>query len=191
MEMETHGGPVEELQQDWWLFLLLGATMIVLGILAIGMPFAATLAVVTVLGLMLIVASIVQVVYAFKTCHEGGFVWKLVVWILYLVAGLLLLTRPLAGILTITLVLAVFFTVEGLAKIIHALTSRGGKNWGWMLFNGVVTLVFGLIIWSQLPFAAAWVLGLLVGIDLIIGGVVMLSLAMGIHATMRPILRPT
>jgi uncharacterized membrane protein HdeD (DUF308 family) len=106
----------------------------------------------------------------------GGFALKLVTAIVYIAAGISLLAYPLAGAVVLTLVLAIFWTVAGVVKIIHAVSTRHEPNWGWTLFNGIVTLILGLIVWSMWPMASLWVLGLFVGIDLILAGWTIIAL---------------
>ncbi|MHB9038921.1 MAG: HdeD family acid-resistance protein [Armatimonadota bacterium] len=162
---------------DWWFFLTLGILIVALGVLAIGMPFVTTLALAYMLGLILIVSGFAIGIHAFKTKSVGGFVLKLITAIVYIAAGVFLLAYPLAGAAVLTLVLAVFWTVAGIVRIVHAVSTRHEPNWGWTLFNGIVTLILGLIVWSMWPIASLWVLGLFVGIDLIIAGWTVIALA--------------
>ncbi|MCE5321791.1 HdeD family acid-resistance protein [bacterium] len=177
---------------DGWYFLTLGILMIALGILAIGVPFVSTLAVAYTLGLILIVGGVAYAIHAFKTRGEGGFILKLITTLVYIAAGVFLLAYPLAGAVILTLVLAIFWSVAGIVKIINALQLRHRPNWGWMLFNGIVTLILGIIVWSMWPMASLWVLGLFVGIDLIVAGWTVISLSFAAHGGFfTPMYRPT
>ena len=80
--------------------------------------------------------------------------------------GILFLRNPGQGLLTLTLLLIVFFMVEGMAKVIFALTIRPFPNWGGVLASGVVGVLLAIYLWSSLPITAAWLLGILVGIQL-------------------------
>ena len=158
----------------------------VLGFLAVAVPFAATLVSTLFLGWLLIVGGVVHAVHAARSRTWLGFPWEVLSAVLHVVAGVLVVAFPLAGTLTLTLVLAAFFTAEGVLKIFRAVQHRGMERWGFLLFDGIVTLALGVLIWTQWPGAAVWVIGLLVGVELLIGGMAMLSLA---AAAARPLTR--
>jgi uncharacterized membrane protein HdeD (DUF308 family) len=82
-------------------------------------------------------------------------------------------------VLTLTLVLAIFFLFEGVLEIILYFNIRKRPNAGWVLFDGIITLILGLLIWAHLPSTSVWVIGTLVGISLIFSGIsrIMLSAA--------------
>ena len=171
-------GSFGEFQKSWgWLFTL-GICMVVLGIAAICLPMFATLAIEIIIGWLLIVGGIIHAIHAFSTKEHGGSVMNILGAILYVVVGALLLTHPVAGVLTLTLILAAFFLVEGVFKIIMAFQMRSMPNWGWMFVSGLIALFLGALIWIGWPATAAWVIGLLVGIDLIFGGWAMLFIAL-------------
>ena len=114
--------------------------------------------------------------------HAPGFWWSLLSAVVAIAAGVLLLVWPLSGVLTLTLLLIVFFTIEGVLTIMYALEHKKelSGRWGWMLASGIVDLVLAAIILAGLPGTAAWAIGLLVGINLLFGGVSMI--AMALHA---------
>ena len=177
-------GSLGEFQKNWgWLFTL-GICMVVLGIAAICLPMFATLAVEVVIGWLLIVGGIINAIHAFSTKEKGGSVMNILGAILFVVVGALLLTHPVAGVLTLTLILAAFFLIEGIFKIIMALQMRSTPNWGWMFVSGLIALVLGGLIWAGWPATATWVIGLLVGIDLIFGGWAMLFIALSSKSTL-------
>ncbi len=156
-----------------------------LGFLAIAVPFAATLVSTIFLGWLLVVGGIAHAVHAARSRTWRGFPWEVLSAVLHVVAGVLVVAFPVAGTLTLTLVLAAFFTVEGVLKIVRAVQHQGMERWGVLLFDGIVTLALGVLNWTQWPGAAVWVIGLLVGVELLVGGVAMLSLA----ASARPMTR--
>lgn len=181
-----------EITGDGWFFITLGILLIALGILAIGTPFVSTLAVAYTLGLILIIGGVAHAIHAFKTSAEGGFVLKLITSLVYIAAGIFLLAYPVAGAAILTLVLAIFWTVAGIIRIINSVQLRHRPNWGWVLFNGIVTLILGLIVWSMWPMASLWVLGLFVGIDLIVAGWTVISLSFAARGGFfTPMYRPT
>lgn len=167
-----------ELRRTWGWFLALGTALVVLGSLALGAASVVTLASVIFFGWLLVIGGVLQVVHAFWTHRWGGFLRQLVGGLLALVVGGLLVANPVQGALSVTLLLAAFFTAGGLLRIVVAL-SRQFPGRGWVLMSGVVTLALGIMIWAQWPVSGMWVIGTFVGIDLIFDGwsLVMLSLA--------------
>lgn len=164
-----------------WLFWLVGLVFIAAGVLAIALPHIASLAVEVFLGWLLAATGLVGLLNALFGKQRPGYLWDALAGLLGLVAGILLLVYPLQGTVTLTLILSIFFVVEGLAKIVSGLTNRHAGGWGWVVFNGICGVVLGLLIWTALPEASAWVLGLLVGINLLLFGiaVIMSALAIG------------
>lgn len=157
-------------------FIALGVALMVLGVLSIAVPFAATLMSTIFLGWMLIFSGVAQGVHAVRARAWQGFPWAVLSAALGVVAGLLLIAFPIVGTLTLTLVLAGYFTAEGILRIVRAVQHRGMERWGFLLFDGIVTLVLGVLIWAQWPGSSVWLLGLLVGIHLLVGGMSMLLL---------------
>ena len=172
---------LENLKGKWRWLLTLGILMLLLGFCAVSMPFVAALASVLFLGWLLIIGGIVQSIHAFGQKHWGGLFWQLLIGILYLLIGAMLLADPRGSVMALTLLLAIFFVVEGIFRIITAFRLKPRQHWGWILLNGLVTLVLGAMIWAEWPSAAVWAIGLLVGIDLIFGGWSMIMIAMAAH----------
>ena len=161
----------------WWVFLLLGATLVVGGVTAISYPFVSSVAAVMVLGVILIVSGVFTILGAFWAGKWSSLLLQLLVGILYVVAGMAIRDTPVESTAMLTLFAAAFFIVVGAFRVVVALVERF-PQWGWVLLNGVVTLLLGLIIYDTFPASTLWVVGLLLGIDLLLNGVswVMLSL---------------
>ena len=166
----------------WVLLLVEGIVLLILGLAAIVIPPLATLSVEILFGWIFLISGIAGLITTFRMRHAPGFVWALVSAILGIVAGLVLLLRPLTGILSLTFVLIAFFIVEGVASIMFALEHKSelSGRWGWMLASGIVDLFLGAMILLGLPGSAAWALGLLVGINMVFGGSALI--AMALHA---------
>ena len=169
---------LKDVQAAWGWLLALGILWIVLGTLAIIMPFAATLAVEMVFGVLFLIGGVAQLVQAFRSKGWKVFALQVVGGLLALALGVILLLFPLQGVLTLTILLAAFFVAQGVVKIMAALRARPDTGWGWLMFSGLLGIVIGVIIWAALPEAAIWVLGLLVGIELIFSGWAMVMIAM-------------
>jgi uncharacterized membrane protein HdeD (DUF308 family) len=170
------------LHEHWVLFLVEGVVLIVLGATAIVLPPLATLAVTILIGWLFLVSGVMGLVTTYWMRQAPGFWWSLISAAIAVLVGLLLLARPISGALSLTFLLIFFFIVEGVASIMFALDHRRqlSGQWGWMLASGVVDLVLSVMILAGLPSTAAWAIGLLVGINMVFGGVALA--AMALHA---------
>ena len=168
------------LHEHWVLFLVEGIVLVVLGLLAIVLPPIATLAVEILFGWLFLISGIVGLVTTFSMRQAPGFWWALLSAVLGIAAGIVLLARPVSGVLTLTLILIVFFTIEGVASIMYALEHKRelSGRWGWMLASGIVDLIVAGIILVGLPGTAAWAIGILVGINMVFGGSALIAMAM-------------
>ena len=171
----------QAVRDHWVLFLIQGVVMAILGLFAIAAPVLATLAVDIYAGWLFLISGIVGIVTLFTRKNISSFLWTLIAAVLALAVGVLLIWRPAAGVLSLTLLLIGFFIAEGVVQILAAFKYRSavGNSWTWMLFSGIVDLVLAAIILMGWPGTAAWTLGLLVGINLFMSGLalVMTSLA--------------
>lgn len=153
----------------WPWFLGLGVLLIIVGLAAIGSAFVATFATILVFGWLLVAGGVVQIVNAFLTRSWRGFFTFLVAGLLHLLVGILMIEHPLRAAEALTMMIAVLLLVAGVLRIAHGLADRL-PGWGWVLLNGVITLLLGISIWRQWPESGLWVIGLFVGIDLVLGG---------------------
>lgn len=158
-----------------------GALMIICGILAICLPLASSIGIVIVLAWLILFAGVAHLIFAFHSHGIGAVLWQIVLAIAYGVAGVYMLMNPLIGVLSLTLVLAVFLLFEAVLELVLYLRIRRVRHAGWVLFDGVVTLILGILIWAQWPSSSLWVLGTLVGISLIFSGISRFMLALAIR----------
>jgi uncharacterized membrane protein HdeD (DUF308 family) len=158
------------LQTYWRMFLAEGIFFIFLGLCAIMVPQFFTVATVIFLGWILLFGGIVHVSRALMFSAMPGFGWWLFMGGVQVIIGYLFITQPIAGALTLMVMMAVFFALEGLAKISLALMMRPLANWGFILFSGFTALAFALIIWISWSETAHWLLGLFLGINMIFLG---------------------
>ncbi|PSF38158.1 hypothetical protein C7H19_06715 [Aphanothece hegewaldii CCALA 016] len=165
-----------------------GLLLVGLGIAGLVLPNIATGVVETWISLLLIFAAGAKLSNAFGTREQEGFVWKLLLGILYLATGVMLLIYPRTGILSLTLLLGSFLLTEGVFELFLAFKVRNQPNWTWVLINGILTLVLGAMVWFGWPFNAPWLLGTLVGVSVLFTGVsrTMLSLNMSDSNTNQP-----
>ena len=167
-----------ELRGNWGWFLILGIVLIVLGTIALGSALYMTLASVFFFGWILIIGGALEAVHAFwREKRWGGFFLDLLTGLLYVVVGWMMVSNPGESAVLLTLIIAMFLVFEGLFRIVVAITVRY-PHWGWVLFNGVISLVLGISIWQRWPYSGLWVIGLFVGIEMLLNGwsLVMLSL---------------
>jgi uncharacterized membrane protein HdeD (DUF308 family) len=182
--METLGSilrhELEHLRAHWLWILLLGVLLVIAGTAAIVLPsvtVGTTFAVTIFLGALLMVGGVATIVSAFWIGRWGGFLVQLLVGLLYLACGFLMTENPVVSALTITVFIAVSFIVLGTFRSVGALVLRY-PQWGWSLLNGAITLLAGIIIYRQLPFDSLWVIGLLVGLEMLLNGWTWIMLAM-------------
>jgi uncharacterized membrane protein HdeD (DUF308 family) len=156
-----------------------GVLLIICGILAVALPFVAAVAVSVVVAWLIVFAGIVHLVLAFHAHSAGSVIWKLLVGLAYLIFGGYLIVHPVLGVASLTLLLACLFLIEGILNIVLFFKMRALHGSSWVLVDGIITLILGLMIYLQWPTSSAWAIGTLVGISMIISGVtrVMLSTA--------------
>jgi uncharacterized membrane protein HdeD (DUF308 family) len=162
-------------------FFLFGAALIVLGVLAILLPFTASLTTVLAIGWILLIGGVVQIVHSIQHRAAPGLAWALLTALLRLIAGVFLIANPIPGRLIVTATLAAYLVVMGVVEIAHGVDLRGAPHRGWIIMDGVVSLALGILLWVGFPVSATWVIGLFVGIEMILAGfaVVALGVTMG------------
>jgi uncharacterized membrane protein HdeD (DUF308 family) len=172
---------LEHLREHWWWLLALGLVLVVAGSACIVVPsltVTTTFVTILLLGISLMVTGVAIIVSAFWAGKWSGFLLQLLVGLLYLVGGLSITEAPGQSVVMATLLLSSLFIVLGSFRVVAALVYRF-PQWGWVLLNGAITSLVGVIIFKHLPKDALWVIGLLVGIEMLFNGWtwVMLSLA--------------
>src|ERR1700693_5369261 len=167
-------------REHWKAFLIEGIVLTVLGLAAIVAPLIASLAFTIFFGWMFLISGIVGLAMTFWARQMPGFWWSLISAVLAIGAGIILLTRPVQGVLTLTIVIGAFFLAEGVASIMYALEHRRelSERWTWMLFSGVLDILISAMIITGLPGSAEWAIGLLVGINLLFGGASLIGVAL-------------
>jgi uncharacterized membrane protein HdeD (DUF308 family) len=176
-----HGVMGKALGIHWRLLLAQGVTTVVLGVIAIVWPIAATIAAGLFFGWLLLFCGIMGLVGIIATKKVAAFPWNLATAVVSVTVGILLIWKPVEGALSLTFLLAVFFLVEGVFQIATSIAYRHAirDKWGWMLASGVADLALVAIIALGWPMTASWTLGLLVGVNLITSGVAATMAARG------------
>ena len=174
------------LREHWVVFLIEGIILVILGAAAIVIPPLATLSVTIFLGWLFLISGIVGLVTTFRARQLPGFWWSLLSAVVGILAGIALIGWPVSGAVSLTLVAIVFFAIEGFATIMYALEHKRelSGRWGWMLVSGIIDLFLAAIIFLGLPGTAAWAIGLLVGINMMFGGLALIMMALHARAAM-------
>jgi uncharacterized membrane protein HdeD (DUF308 family) len=176
------------LRDHWKFFLVEGIVLVILGAIAVCVPPLATVAVEVFIGWVILMSGVLGLVMTFKTRGSPGFGWSLLSAVVGIAAGVVLLAWPLSGVFSLTVMLTIFLMLEGIASIMYALAHRREKTsrWELMLISGIVDLILAGLILAGLPATAAWAIGLIVGINLLFGGVALIGLALQARGTPPP-----
>jgi len=152
--------------------------MILGGVLAIVIPPAAGVAVLVVVAWLLMISGAAHLVFAWHTRTAGGIVWELLLGVLYIFVGAYAFLNPVAGLASLTLVLAIYLFMEAALELILSFTLRPLPGSKWLLLDGIITLVLAILIWRSWPSSTEWVIGTLVGISMLFSGAARLSLSL-------------
>jgi len=161
--------------------ILCGVLLVVLGMFAVASPALAAIAVNAIIAWLIVLAGVVHLVLAFYAHRAGSLLWKLVVGLAYVFFGVYLIAHPAIGVASLTLVLASLFLVEGILDIALFFQMRAVGGSSWILIDGIITLLLGLMIYLQWPSSSSWAIGTLVGVSLIISGVTRLMLSVAVR----------
>ncbi|MGO8986996.1 MAG: HdeD family acid-resistance protein [Terriglobales bacterium] len=172
--------PAEVVRKASTLSIVWGVLLIIFGMVAVGSPFLTAVAVSVVVAWLIILAGVVHVMLAFRAHEAGSKIWKLLVGLAYVCFGGYMIWHPVLGVASLTLLLAGLFLIEGILDIILFFKMRSGGGSSWVLLDGIVTLLLGLMIYLQWPSSTLWAIGVLVGVSMIFSGIsrVMLSLTL-------------
>jgi len=170
---------MEEAKKNSGFLIFLGILTVIFGVVAIGSPMITGVAVSVFVGFLLLASGVAQIIHALKSKQWGTGFWGTIIGLLGVVAGLLMIFRPMVGLVTMTMLLAIYFLVDGISEIIAAFKIKPDQGWGWLLFNGIVAVLLGFMIWRQWPVSGAWAIGVLVGIHILITGWSMIILGTG------------
>lgn len=155
----------------------LAVVQIVLGLLAVGVPFASGIGISILIAWVIVFSGFAYIAYAFAAQGAGSFVWRMLIGIVYIIGGGYLAFHPGLALASFTLVLAMILLFEGIMEILVFFQVRSLNGSGWILFDGIVTLFLSYLVWRPWPFSSAWAIGTLVGINLIVSGITWLMLS--------------
>ena len=158
--------------------ITVGILLIVIGLAAIAVPFLAGVAASLLFGWLLVIAGIAHLVYAWSERRAGAVLWQILIGAVYLIAALYMLVFPIAGVATLTLVVAFYIVAEGAFEVAVFVRLRRLHGAAWFLLNGLVSLLLGGLILLYWPFSSLWAVGTLMGISLLLGGIARITLPM-------------
>jgi len=161
--------------------IALSVLMIIAGVMAIGVPMIAGVAVTALVAWLLIFSGMLHLAFAWRGDRAGTVLWEILLGIVYGAIGFYVWANPLAGLASLTLAIAIYLLIEGVLEFVLSFQLRPLPGSGWLLVDGIITLLLAVMIWSTWPSSAAWVVGTLVGISMLFSGITRLMLATAVH----------
>ena len=161
--------------------IVLSVLMIAAGVVAIGVPVIAGVTVTAIIGWLLAFSGLLHVAFAWRARRAGAVLWDVLLGIVYGAIGFYLLASPVAGLASLTLAIAIYLLIEGVLEFVLSFQLRPAPGSGWLLVDGIITLVLAVMIWSTWPSSAVWVVGTLVGISMFFSGITRLVLSMAVR----------
>jgi len=161
--------------------IVLSVLMLATGVLAIFVPMIAGIAVTALVGWLLLFSGALHLAFAWRGGHAGAVLWEILIGLAYGAIGFYLIAQPVAGLATLTLAIAIYLFVEGVLEFALSFQLRPAPGTGWLLVDGIVTLLLAAMIWATWPSSSAWVVGTLVGISMLFSGITRLMLSLAVR----------
>lgn len=171
----------DDIQRGATWSIVLSVLMIVAGVLAIAAPAIAGVTVTAIVGWLLAFSGALHLVFAWRAGRAGAVVWEILLGVIYGAIGFYLVAHPLAGLASLALALAMYLLIEGVLELLLSFQIRPAPGSGWLLVDGIITLVLAVMIWSTWPSSALWVVGTLIGISMLFSGLSRLVLSMHVR----------
>jgi uncharacterized membrane protein HdeD (DUF308 family) len=184
--MSTAATPLSDLVPKaigWSIFL--SVLLIVAGLIALLLPMVSGIGITLFLGWLLFVSAVAHFIFAFKSHHTGHVIWELLLGAAYLFTGVYMILHPVAGLVTLTLFIAIYLFFEGVFEIFQFFQIRPRHGAGWLLVDAAITLILAIMIWRAWPASSVWVVGTLVGISMLFSGVSRLMLALAAKRALK------
>ena len=157
--------------------IVLSVLMIAAGVLAIGAPMIAGVAVTAIVGWLLLFSGVFHLAFAWRAGRPGAVLWQILLGLLYGAIGLYIVASPVVGLASLTLAIAVYLFFEGVLEFVLWSRLRSIPGSGWLMLDGIITLALAVMIWSTWPSSAVWVIGTLIGISILFSGITRLMLS--------------
>ena len=161
--------------------MALSVLMIAAGVLAIGAPVIAGVAVTAIVAWLLVFSALLHLAFAWQAGRAGAVLWEILLGIVYGAIGFYLLASPVAGLASLTLAIAFYLLMEGVLEFVLSFQLRPAPGSGWLLVDGIITLALAVMIWSTWPSSALWVVGTLIGISMFFSGITRLMLSLSVR----------
>lgn len=190
-ESGTQGAPTADsslettLGTSWGWLLAAGVIIAILGLIAIFAPFVTGISLTLLVGVLLIVGGIFNFIGAFRSQGWGGFVWQIVLGAIGVIAGVALFFDPVLGLVTLTLLVIAYLFVSGIVEIVMGIRLRGERNWAVSIVSGAIGILLAALLWIGFPSTAAWAVGVLFGVNLLVSGISMAILALGARSASK------
>ena len=175
-----------EIKKNSGLIIALGIIVLLMGFFAMGSPLIAGLSIALVVGILLIIGGLGQLVFAIKA--RSGF-FSIILGVLTVIIGIYMAANPAAALASLTLFLAMYLIFSGVSEAIMAFQVKPAAGWGWTLFSGVMSVILGIMIWSQFPLSGAWAVGILIGVRLLFSGWALLMFGMAARGAANEVSR--
>jgi len=161
--------------------IALSILMIIAGILAIASPFVAGMVVTRVVGWLLLFSGVLHFVYAFRGGGVTAVLWEILLAVVYAVAGFYILANPAIGLASLTVVIALYLFAEAILEFAESYMTRHEIGSGWLLFDGIVTLLLAFMILGTWPSSKMWAIGTLVGVSMLFSGISRLMMSSAVR----------
>ena len=171
----------------WSIFM--GILTAAVGAVMIIYPLATATASTVFLGAALLVAGVAQLVFAFASDTPGRFLLKLLLGVLYGVAGLGLIVLPGVGVVTLTAALGAMLIAEAVVETVLGFSVPAGAGRGWFLFSGLFSLLLGILIIAQWPASSIWAIGTMVGASILFSGITRIATSTWVRSEARQLQR--
>jgi len=175
------GSMIDDIHKASTWSIVLSVLMIATGVLAISVPMIAGIAVTALVGWLLIFSGLLHLAFAWRAGRAGAVTWEILLGIVYGAIGFYMLASPVGGLVSLTLAIAMYLLIEGVLELVLSFQLRPAPGSGWLLVDGIITLVLAVMIWSTWPSSAVWVVGTLVGISMFFSGITRLMLSMALR----------
>ena len=162
---------LEGVRKQSGLTIVLGVIIMLIGLMAMGSPFIAGLSIAVMVGVMLIVGGVGQLLFAFTTSRQLS---SIVLGILTVVVGVYMVNNPDAVLATLTIFLVAYLIISGVFEVLMSFQIKPAEGWGWEFFSGIVSILLGIMFWSQYPISGALAIGIILGIKLFLSGLTLL-----------------
>ena len=180
-------GLIDGIKENAKLAVVSGVILIVAGTFAVMSPLVAGLSITILVGVSLVFGGVGQCFLALKAGAFGRALLTFLGGALMVAAGSFMMTQPVAGLASITLLLVAYLVAAGLGELIMSLQLRPADGWGWMLFNGIITLLLGMMLWRQFPLSGAWAIGVLFGIKMVFSGWALVFIGRSVKQAASPL----